>query len=121
MKVDVVEVVEGPIYGLFVATYVLRQITSPGGHVAYAKICRGEPRSYWEAVSLAKFATPGGVTTAAMALAQARLIAKVSLWRISARLQGRGGERGFAWQPSRDDLVEVALLTKGRRGIWATR
>lgn len=114
------EVVEGPIYGFFVATYASRQ-ASALGHVAYGKICRVEPYSYWEAISLAKFSTPSGATSATKALAQARLIAKVALWQISARLQGLGGERGFPWQPSREDLVEVALLTKGRRGIWAVR
>jgi hypothetical protein len=120
MKVDIVEVVEGPIYGFFVATYASRQ-ASAFGHVAYGKICRMEPYSYWEAISLAKFSTPSGATTAAKALAQARLIAKVALWQISARVNGRTVERGFAWQPSRDNLVEFASLTKDRRGIWTNK
>lgn len=44
-----VESIEGPFKGYYVATYAQAIEDRPGAYVAYAKVCRSRPESYWEA------------------------------------------------------------------------
>jgi hypothetical protein len=43
-----VESIEGPYKGYYVAAYAQAIDERPGAYVAYAKICRTRPESYWE-------------------------------------------------------------------------
>lgn len=44
-----VESIEGPFKGYYVAAYAQAIEDRPGAFVAYAKVCRSRPDSYWEA------------------------------------------------------------------------
>jgi hypothetical protein len=44
-----VESIEGPFKGYYVAAYAHAIEERPGAYVAYAKVCRSRPDSYWEA------------------------------------------------------------------------
>ena len=68
------EEIVGPIKGFYIATY-----TSPGAdlrHASYAKICRREPSSYWDAKCLLKLFAGENHVTAAAALAMASQVAR---------------------------------------------
>lgn len=43
------ESIEGPFKGYYVAAYAHAIEDRPGAYVAYAKVCRSRPQSYWEA------------------------------------------------------------------------
>lgn len=67
--------------------YVVAAYAAPlyagGSFVAYAKVCRGRPASYWEAAPcVAKFASAGEHPTAAAALEDALEVALMSLGNL---------------------------------------
>jgi hypothetical protein len=44
-----IESIEGPFKGYYVAAYAHAIEDRPDAYVAYAKVCRSRPESYWEA------------------------------------------------------------------------
>ena len=44
-----IESIEGPFKGYYVAAYAQAIEGRPDAYVAYAKVCRSRPDSYWEA------------------------------------------------------------------------
>jgi hypothetical protein len=56
-----VECVEGPFKGYYITAYAAA--AGDGGYVAYAKVCRAKPQSYWDADCLLKDATAASLAT----------------------------------------------------------
>jgi hypothetical protein len=65
-----VEHIDGPYNGYYVASYVGELHDAPGQFLAYVKICRSVPQSYWEADCLLKnCAAPARSASEALVLA----------------------------------------------------
>ncbi|MDB5943464.1 MAG: hypothetical protein JWQ13_3030 [Ramlibacter sp.] len=69
------EKIVGPIHGFYVAAYAWPSADA-SSYSSYAKICRHQPASYWDAKCLVKLFGGEHHATVAVALATAHLLAR---------------------------------------------
>jgi hypothetical protein len=73
-----VEHIEGPSKGYYVAAYAA-PAEPGGGYVGYAKVCRSQPVSYWEADCLLKDGIGFGMGTPEQAMHAALTLARLHI------------------------------------------